>query len=438
MIVVKKLGGQTLSQPEMIAQTAQSLAQELAQFPNLKMVIVTSAMGQTTAQLLELAYGLHPGANPREVDMLVTTGERLSSALLAIALEKLGIKAMSLTGSQAGIITSKDHLQAQIWQIQGRRLLDALEHHSVVVVAGFQGVSQETKDVTTLGRGGSDTTAMALGIFLKAHHVEILRTWPSALLPVDARWVTHAKPLSWVLPSQLKQLTYWGYPVVHWRAASLAQAYGIPVWIGPAHETEKSSGTWVVDPGSAKAWIWPEWACHEKFRPWQTWQTALSQNAAWAGGRVHMKLEKPRIWAVTAIDEAWILQLPISELTALSDFWQTHQIHDIQVLRAYKNNDQKVCVWLRGFKDSQNWLKKRVEPWWQNSVTIVTCHFMGPWQWDWVQKAILTHLKPDFGEPLESWGEADCIHLVWPTLNPQPILQWIYDNHITSENLADT
>lgn len=166
-----KFGGAAVALPEQFAQIAEIIASKQRR---ARVVVVVSAMGNATDQLISLAHQVHPSPPPRELDMLVSTGERISIALLAMALQLKGIEAISFTGSQSGIITSASHAQAKIVDVRPFRLVSSLDAGKVVIVAGFQGVSVNG-EITTLGRGGSDTTAVALGVALGAVCVEFYK-----------------------------------------------------------------------------------------------------------------------------------------------------------------------------------------------------------------------------------------------------------------------
>ncbi len=166
--VVMKFGGAAVATPEQFSKIAEVVAEERTRFKNL--VIVVSAMADMTNQLVELAEQVHPEPPRREYDMLVSVGERISIALLAMALEKRGIPAQSFTGSQSGIVTSDEHSNAHVVDVRPRRLLTAFEQNKVVIVAGFQGCSLRG-EITTLGRNGSDISAVALGVALGASEV---------------------------------------------------------------------------------------------------------------------------------------------------------------------------------------------------------------------------------------------------------------------------
>ena len=173
--LVVKLGGASIASTEQFSKMAELISLRLIEYPQI--VIVVSAMGDTTDRLIKLAQEVNKTPAQREYDMLLTSGERISIALLAMALDNIGLKALSFTGSQSGIITCANHQQAKIIQMRPYRILRCLEEGKIAIVAGFQGVS-EGHEITTLGRGGSDTSAVALAVALNATHVEFYKDVP--------------------------------------------------------------------------------------------------------------------------------------------------------------------------------------------------------------------------------------------------------------------
>lgn len=242
-LIVQKYGGATLSDPQKVKAAALRLS-ELSK-AGTKVVAVVSAMGKTTNQLIELANQVSPRPNRRELDMLLTTGERVSMALVSMALHDLGCPAISFTGSQAGIMTDHAHVNAFIEDVKAFRVEDSLKEGKVVVLAGFQGVSPKTKEITTLGRGGSDTTAVAMAAYLGAEVCEILKDVP-AVFTADPHVVKDAKILNRISYDALLEMTYWGAKVLHYRSVELAKIRRIPLYIGPASERTES-GTWVQE-----------------------------------------------------------------------------------------------------------------------------------------------------------------------------------------------
>ena len=191
-------------------------------------VVVVSAMGDTTDDLLEQAMQITPIPPGRELDMLLTSGERISMALLAIAISTLGFEARSFTGSQAGVITTATHGRAKIIDVTPGRIQSALDEGSIAIVAGFQGVSQDTKDITTLGRGGSDTTAVALAAALHADVCEIY-TDVDGIFSADPRIVPNAKRLEQVTYEEMLELAACGAKVLNLRCVEYARRYDMPV-----------------------------------------------------------------------------------------------------------------------------------------------------------------------------------------------------------------
>ena len=240
MLVVQKYGGATLADATKVRAVAERIAQEVGR--GKKVVAVVSAMGSTTNELIALAHQVSPRPTLREMDMLLTTGERISTALVSMALNNLGVKATSLTGSQAGILTNDSHSNAFIQDIKAFRVQEALEQGRVVVLAGFQGVCSTTKEITTLGRGGTDTTAIAMAAYLKADHCEILKE-VSAVFSADPRLVAPVTPLHELTYEQMAEMTFWGAKVLHYRSVELALRAQVPIFISSAIQSE--SGTWI-------------------------------------------------------------------------------------------------------------------------------------------------------------------------------------------------
>jgi aspartate kinase len=193
-------------------------------------VVVVSAMGDTTDNLLDLAQQVCPAPPARELDMLLTAGERISNALVAMAIESLGAQARSFTGSQAGVITTGVHGKAKIIDVTPTRLQAALDEGLIVLVAGFQGVSQDTRDVTTLGRGGSDTTAVALAAALGADVCEIY-TDVDGIFSADPRIVPNARRLDTVTFEEMLEMAACGAKVLMLRCVEYARRYNIPVHV---------------------------------------------------------------------------------------------------------------------------------------------------------------------------------------------------------------
>lgn len=227
-LVVQKYGGSSVAD----AGRVRSVAQRIVETKNAgdDVVVVCSAMGDTTDDLLDLAQQVSSDPPVRELDMLLTAGERISNALVAMAVEELGCQARSFTGSQAGVITTGVHGKAKIIDVTPGRLQDALGEGNVVLVAGFQGVSQDTKDVTTLGRGGSDTTAVALAAALNADVCEIY-TDVDGIFSADPRIVPNAKKLDTVTFEEMLELAACGAKVLMLRCVEYARRYHLPIHV---------------------------------------------------------------------------------------------------------------------------------------------------------------------------------------------------------------
>lgn len=230
-LIVEKYGGATLSDPQKIKLVAKEISSKITTSEGR--VIVVSAMGQTTNQLIELAQEVSAHPIKREMDMLLSTGERISMSLLSIALNDLHCPAISFTGSQAGIFTSESHLNATVENINAYRVIEALNKNQIVILAGFQGVNPVSKEITTIGRGGSDLSAVAMSIFLQAQSCHILKDVPS-VFTADPRLVSSAKSLYELCYEHLAEITFWGAKVLHYRSAELALLNSTILYIGPA------------------------------------------------------------------------------------------------------------------------------------------------------------------------------------------------------------
>lgn len=224
--LVMKFGGSSISEPERFSKIAHIILKRLEVYP--KIAVVVSAMGDMTDHLLELAKKVNPHPSKREVDMLISAGERISIALLAMALELRGIEAISFTGSQSGIITTDEHANAKIIDVKPNRLLPHLEQQKVVIVAGFQGVSVN-KEITTLGRGGSDTTAIALAVALGADKVEFYKD-VSGIFDADPKLNSNAKVYRKIDYNKALKIAEAG-GVLHPRCISLASKNDIKMHV---------------------------------------------------------------------------------------------------------------------------------------------------------------------------------------------------------------
>lgn len=226
-LLVQKFGGTSVQNPERIRAVAKKIADTAR--AGHRLAVVVSAMGHTTDELLHLAQKVSEKPPHREMDMLLSAGERISMALLSMALSDLGISAVSFTGSQSGIITDNAHRRARIQRILGNRVREALESGKVAIVAGFQGVS-ESKDVTTLGRGGSDTTAVGLAVALGSRVCEIY-TDVDGVYSADPRTVHAPKLWQRLSHSVMLELAYRGAGVLHPRSVELARKYGVEIHV---------------------------------------------------------------------------------------------------------------------------------------------------------------------------------------------------------------
>jgi len=223
-LVVQKYGGSSVSDAERIKRVAERIV--ATRKSGHDVCVVVSAMGDTTDELLDLAHQVSPLPPGRELDMLLTAGERISMALLAMAIQSLGLSARSFTGSQAGVITDSTHGKARIIDVTPGRITTALAEGHIAIVAGFQGVSQDSKDITTLGRGGSDTTAVALAAALGAEVCEIY-TDVDGIYSADPRLVPTARQLPTVSYEEMLELAACGAKVLHLRCVEYARRYGV-------------------------------------------------------------------------------------------------------------------------------------------------------------------------------------------------------------------
>jgi aspartate kinase len=237
--VVMKFGGSSVADPDKIKHVAQRLVE--ARERGVRVVATVSAMGDATDGLLELAQKVSPHPHPRELDMLLSTGERISCALVAMAVHDLGYEAVSFTGSQAGIITDPVHTKAKIREITPVRVIEALDRGRIVLVAGFQGFSRDTMDVTTLGRGGTDATAVALAAALGAS-CEIYSD-VSGVFTADPRIVPEARKLSKVSYEEMLEMAASGARVLMLRAVELARSQSVRIHARSTFSTEP--GTWI-------------------------------------------------------------------------------------------------------------------------------------------------------------------------------------------------
>lgn len=241
-VLVQKFGGSSVNGPERIRAVARRIADARAAGDAL--VVVVSAMGDTTDDLIALAHRVSPTPSRREMDMLLSTGERVSMALIAMALDDLGVQAISFTGSQSGILTDDSHSHARILSVRPERIRAALDQHRVVIVAGFQGVSPATKEITTLGRGGSDTTAVALAAALAPGRCEIF-TDVDGVFTADPRIVAAARVVPRLSFTLCAALAHLGGRVLHARCVDLAARERVPLVVRSAFTDH--AGTQIVE-----------------------------------------------------------------------------------------------------------------------------------------------------------------------------------------------
>ena len=242
-LIVQKYGGSSVADAESIKRVARRIVE--TRNAGNEVVVVVSAMGDTTDELMDLANEVVPGPTGRELDMLLTAGERISMALLAMAIKSLGVEARSYTGSQAGMITDAQHGSARIVDVTPGRVRAALDIGAVAIVAGFQGFNRGTGDITTLGRGGSDTTAVALAAALGADVCEIY-TDVDGIFTTDPRMVPSARKIARITSEEMLELAAAGAKVLYIRAVEYARRHGVTLHVRSSFNNNE--GTLVVNP----------------------------------------------------------------------------------------------------------------------------------------------------------------------------------------------
>jgi aspartate kinase len=247
-LIVQKYGGSSVSDAAAIKRVAQRIV--ATKKDGHDVVVAVSAMGDTTDELMDLAGQVSPVPSGRELDMLLTAGERISMALLAMAIADLGHEALSFTGSQAGVITTSVHGKARIIDVTPGRIRQTLDSGAIAIVAGFQGVSQDSKDVTTLGRGGTDTTAVALAAALDADVCEIY-TDVDGVFTADPRIVPTARRIPQITYEEMLEMAACGAKILHLRCVEYARRYGLPIHVRSSFST--LDGTWVADKSAMPA-----------------------------------------------------------------------------------------------------------------------------------------------------------------------------------------
>jgi len=237
-LIVQKFGGTSVSNSDSLKTVAKRITE--CKDAGNEVVVVVSAMGSSTDELIELASELSNEPSPREMDMLLSAGERITMSLLAIHLNNLGYECFSLTGSQAGIITSSRHGMAEIEEITGERVKEGIEKGKIVIVAGFQGVNKETREITTLGRGGSDATAVALAASLKADRCEIY-TDVDGVYSADPRIIKEAKLIDEITYDEMLEMASSGARVLMSRSVEFGRRYNVPIIVKSTFTNNKGT-----------------------------------------------------------------------------------------------------------------------------------------------------------------------------------------------------
>ena len=237
-LIIQKFGGTSVSNSDSLKTVAKRITE--CKDAGNEVVVVVSAMGSSTDELIELASELSNDPSPREMDMLLSAGERITMSLLAIHLNNLGYECFSLTGSQAGIITSSRHGMAEIEEITGERVKEGIEKGKIVIVAGFQGVNKETREITTLGRGGSDATAVALAASLKADRCEIY-TDVDGVYSADPRIIKEAKLIDEITYDEMLEMASSGARVLMSRSVEFGRRYNVPIIVKSTFTNNKGT-----------------------------------------------------------------------------------------------------------------------------------------------------------------------------------------------------
>ncbi|WP_028281233.1 aspartate kinase [Arthrobacter sp. H5] len=240
-LIVQKFGGSSVADAEGVKRVAKRVVD--TQAAGNEVVVVVSAMGDSTDELLDLAAQVSTTSTPREMDMLLSAGERISMALLAMAIHELGASAQSFTGSQAGMITDAIHGKARIIAVSPHRIKTSIEKGDVAIVAGFQGMSRDSNDITTLGRGGSDTTAVALAAALGADVCEIY-TDVDGIYTADPRVVPTARKIAEISSEEMLEMAASGAKILHLRCVEYARRFGVPLHVRSSFS--QLEGTWVL------------------------------------------------------------------------------------------------------------------------------------------------------------------------------------------------
>ena len=332
-VVVKKYGGATVSTPAKIKGIARTLIAELIAGHTL--VVVVSAMGKTTNSLIELAAEISSKPNQREMDMLLSVGERISMSLLSMSIQDLGQQSISLTGSQAGILTNHAHENAQIIDLRPFRVVSELNKNKIIVLAGFQGVDPISKEITTLGRGGSDTTAVAIASSLNAELCEILKDVPS-VFSADPKKIKEAHILSELSFEQLMDMTFWGAKVMHFRSVELAAVKGVPLYIGPSEGSHGQQGTHIRTYTDAK-----------EFKMIQD--------------KLKSKMETNQILSINTIDTVFKIKMKAKTLhgnyNKLRELFKKNEIIFPQIL-SVESNENEYTLFITAPEETLNMIRK--------------------------------------------------------------------------------
>ncbi len=297
---VYKFGGASLADTEKLKAVAAFLKKE-KQLHGDPILAVVSAMGKTTDELIRLAQSVSRHPNRRELDMLLTVGERTSMSLMSLALQDLGLNAISFTGSQAGILTDSAHGNARILDIRAFRIQEHLTRGDTVVLAGFQGVSQEHKEITTLGRGGTDTTAVAMASFFKSSVCEFKKD-VGGLFSADPKTIPTARHLPQLTFKNVMDMTFWGGKVLHYRAAELAAVLKIPLRF--SHFQDESQFTLVGGDSMLENQQLLSINSHKEAHLWTFPQQSMTQAIQWLQTQVVQKsLPQPQILSASTTEK---------------------------------------------------------------------------------------------------------------------------------------
>ena len=253
-LVVQKYGGSSVADAAGIKRVAERIVS--TQRAGHSVVAVVSAMGDTTDEFIDLAQKVNPSPPDREMDMLLSAGERISAALVAMAVTALGAESRSYAGSQAGLVTDAAHRKAKVVSVRPNRIRAALDDGAIPIVAGFQGVSEEKKDITTLGRGASDITPVALAAAMKADYCEIY-TDVDGIFSADPRIVPSARRIPVISYEEMLEFAACGSRVLMARSVEYARRYSIPIHVRSSYSNRE--GTWVVDKDSPR---WHDYRTH--------------------------------------------------------------------------------------------------------------------------------------------------------------------------------